>query len=484
MDEHEIAESLGSWGTEDGPIYLTLADALDELIRAGRLAEGERLPAERRLSAALHVSRGTVVAAYDELRGRSRIVTRQGSGTTVAEHARPVQRLDPVPPRGAIYDGMLDGGFDDLIDMRSAYWVGVDDLPPEAFELPTKAWREVLAGAGYHPCGYPPLRGLIAKHLTDSGIVTSPDEVLVTNGSQQALALAAQLYLGRDDLCVVEELTYPAFIDLIAALRGRLHTTPVDSEGVDVDLLDRAVRRVRPPMVYLMAGVHNPTGAVLCEERRQRLVEYIENWDAVVLDDRTLAEMVIDRPRPLPIARPDGSALDNVISVGSTSKSTWGGLRIGWVRAEAGMVDRLSRLKAVMDLGSPIASQVMVSEMLARSEAPTLRRAELERRRDVLARGLINRLPEWRFDVPPAGLCLWVELPVSDVSQFISIAARHGVGLVSGAASSPDGGYRNYLRLPFGNRVEVLEDVVERLAVAWADHQKRPIRSALYGVIG
>lgn len=483
MDDKDIADALGSWGAEEGPLYFTLADALDELIRAGRLAPGEKLPAERKMAATLHVSRGTVVAAYDELRRRSRIVTQQGSGTVVAERPAPVGRLDPVPPRGAIYDGMLDGPVDDLIDMRSAYWVGVDDLPAESLALRADAWTEVLSGAGYHPCGYPPLREHLAEHLTASGLVTTPDEVLVTNGSQQALALAAQLHLGRDDLCIVEELTYPAFIDLIAALRGRLHTTPIDRDGVNVDLLDRAVRRVRPSIVYVMAGVHNPTGSVLPEERRSALAEYVGSWGSIVIDDRTLAEMVIDRPVPAPLAKPDGSGLANVITVGSTSKSTWGGLRIGWIRAEPEMVDRLSRLKAVMDLGSPMASQVIVSDLLARQGGPKLRQAELRRRRDALAEGIEQRLPEWRFERPPGGLCLWVELPVSDVSRFISIAARHGVGLVSGTASSPEGRCGNYLRLPYGNRVEVLEEVVERLAIAWADHQNRPIRSSLYGVI-
>ena len=236
-------------------------------------------------------------------------------------------------------------------------------------------------------------------------------------------------------------------------------------------------------MVYVMAGVHNPTGSVLSEDRRQRLVEYVQRWDAVVIDDRTLAEMVIDRPVPRPLARADGSGLANVITVGSTSKSTWGGLRIGWIRAETDMVDRLSRLKAVMDLGSPIASQVIVSDLLIRQGGPKLRQAELRRRRDALADGIAARLPEWRFKRPSGGLCLWVELPVSDVSRFISLAARHGVGLVSGTASSPDGRCGNYLRLPYGNRTEVLEDVVERLAIAWAEHQNRPIRSPLYGVI-
>ena len=484
MDEAQIGMALGAWGGEPGPLYVTLADALDELIRAGRLEVGARLPAERRLAAELHVSRGTVVSAYEELRRRGRIITRQGSGTTVTgPSTSDMSVFDPVPPRGGIYEGMFDESTE-VIDLRSAYWIGVDDLPASSFELPRDKWREELDGAGYHPSGLPELREQIAAHLTRSGLDTTVEEVLVTNGAQQALALACQLHLGPDELCITEELTYPGMLDLVAALRGRVHTVPMDRDGVDVERLDRAVQRVDPKLVYLMPNVHNPTGIVVSEERRRALTEKVAGWSQMVIDDRTLADMVIDRDPVTPLGQHDDGPLPNVLTVGSTSKSLWGGLRIGWVRGSAHEVDRLTRLKAVMDLGIPIASQMIATELLPSKQGLSLvRGAELRRRRDLLVEGLRRHLPEWRFDVPQGGMCLWVELPMSDARDFINHARRHGVGLVPGNVSSPEARVPSHLRLPFGQPPHVLEEAIDRMAAAWADYQHRPVVTRDYRVI-
>ena len=96
---------------------------------------------------------------------------------------------------------------------------------------------------------------------------------------------------------------------------------------------------------------------------------------------------------------------------------------------------------------------------------------------------LRDLLPEWSFEVPDGGLCLWVRLPIDDVRRFIPYAARHGVGLAPGDVSSPDGRGRDHLRLPFGHCVDDLMDAVDRLALAWADLQQRPVRTRSVGVI-
>ena len=488
MDEESIAGALAALGSETGPLYLTLASALDELIRAGRIEVGARLPAERRLAGSLHVSRGTVVAAYDELRRRGRLVTRQGSGTVVAGESErnAVHVFDPVPEHGGIFDGFLDHEHpvDEVVDLRSAYWMGVDDLPADSFVLPTDEWKDALSGSGYHPAGYPALREAIAARLSRLGLATTTDEVLVTNGAQQALALTVQASLAPNDLCVVEELTYPGIIGLVKALRGRLHTTPIDSHGVDVELLDRAVQRVKPEVVYLMPNVHNPTGAIFPDDRRHALAEVVATWDTTVLDDRTLVELTIDGAVPLPLGAAPSEPLPNVVSVGSTSKSLWGGLRVGWIRADVERIDRFARLKALMDLGTPIASQMMATRLLPLAEGlSSHRRVELRQRRDALVSALRDLLPEWSFEVPDGGLCLWVRLPVEDVRRFIPYAARHGVGLAPGDVSSPDGRGRDHLRVPFGHCAEDLLDAVDRLALAWADMQHRPARTRRLGVI-
>ncbi len=488
MDEFEIAEALGDWGAEPGPLYLTLASAVDELARARRLEPGDRLPAERKLARALHVSRGTVVSAYDCLRRRGRLVTRQGSGTVVT--GEPDRgRMSPV---GGAADPSTTEGFitgtipgDGIIDLKAAVWTGLEDLVPEDFILSPGRWKEVLVGSGYHPGGLAILRELIAERLSGQGLPTEADEVMITHGAQEAIVLICRSYLGDDGLAVSAELTYPGFMDIVHTLGGRVHTAPMDDMGVDVSRLDRAVRRVRPEVVYLMPNVQNPTGSVMPDGRRRDLEDAVARWsDTVVIDDRTLAELTEDGhvPRPLGSGLPE--PMGNVLTVGSASKSLWGGLRIGWIRGRADQIAGLTRMGSVLNFGVSVAGQMIAADLLPRVEGLSAgRRTELIRRRDTMVDALGERLPDWRFKVPRGGLSLWVKLPGIEARRFVEMAQRYGVSLAPGEVSSPDGWWRDHLRLPFGHPPGQLVEAVDRMADAWADLTHRAPAAGRHGVI-
>ncbi len=489
MDEFEIAEALGDWGAEPGPLYLTLASAVDELARARRLEPGDRLPAERKLARALHVSRGTVVSAYDCLRRRGRLVTRQGSGTVVS--GDPDEgRMSPTDPSGggsAPQLGFITGTTpgDGVIDLKAAVWTGLDDLVPEDFILSPGRWKGVLVGSGYHPGGLTVLRELIAERLSGQGLPTGPDEVMITHGAQEAIVLICRMYLGNDGLAVSAELTYPGFMDIVHTLGGRVHTAPMDTMGVDVARLDRAVRRVRPEVVYLMPNVQNPTGLVMSDERRRDLEKVVTKWpDTVVIDDRTLAELTEDGHVPRPLGSAASEPFPNVLTVGSASKSLWGGLRIGWIRGPSERIAQLTRIGSVLNFGVSVAGQMIAAELLPRTEGLTPeRRAELIRRRDAMVDALAERLPDWRFDVPRGGLSLWVRLPGVEARRFVDMAQRYGVSLAPGEVSSPDGWWRDHIRLPFGHPTGQLIEAVDRMADAWADLTHRAPNPGRHGVI-
>ncbi len=489
MDEFEIAEALGDWGVEPGPLYLTLASAIDELARARRLRPGDRLPAERRLARALHVSRGTVVSAYDTLRRRGRLVTRQGSGTVVTDDPDG-GRMSPVDrDRGgpASQQGFITGTTpgDGIIDLKAAVWTGLDDLVAEDFTLSPGRWKEVLVGSGYHPGGLAVLRELIATRLTGQGLPTGPDEVMITHGAQEAIVLICRTYLGADGLAVSAELTYPGFMDIVHALGGRVHTAPMDAMGVDVARLDRAVRRVRPEVVYLMPNVQNPTGSVMPDERRRELERVAGRWsDTVVIDDRTLAELTEDGHVPQPLGAGCAEPMANVLTVGSASKSLWGGLRIGWIRGRPEQIAGLTRMGSVLNFGVSVAGQMIAADLLPSDEGLTPgRRAELIRRRDTMVEAVGEKLPDWRFKVPAGGLSLWVKLPGVEARRFVDMAQRYGVSLAPGEVSSPDGWWRDHLRLPFGHPRGELIEAVDRMADAWADLTHRAPATRRHGVI-
>ena len=214
-------------------------------------------------------------------------------------------------------------------------------------------------GTGYLPYGQPDLRAAIAWMLTTfHGIPTTADQVLITTGAMQALDLLLRCEVAPGHAVVTEDPTYPGFIDALHRSGAR----PVGVPPGDMGRLASAVALHRPALVYLIPTYQNPTGLVLPAAERHEVVALAERHpDITFIDDMTTAELplsadgsgaegVMDGPPPLAALAP---RLPNVVTVGSLSKTYWGGLRIGWVRAPEGIIARLAAAKAATDLGSP-----------------------------------------------------------------------------------------------------------------------------------
>ena len=476
MQVQELADLLRGWNEAVGPLYETLADALEGLVVRGELPAGVRLPAERQLATALNVSRGTVVRAYDLLRDRNRVHTRHGSGTVVGGRGVPAlgpreARVASVLPRDGIFRGLFDLE-DGAIDLRGAYWIGVDDLPASTLAFDPSGHDELLAGHGYHPAGLPALREQLAHHLSAHlDLPTTADQLLITTGGQQAISLATQLVIGTGDVVLAEELTYPGAVDVFHAAEARIIPVSMSPTGVDPAALRRQIERHAPRLVYLVPSVHNPTGRILPHAGRRLVADALGGADTVLIDDLTLAESWMDAPPPAPLATylDDGPT---VLTVGSLSKSLWGGLRIGWIRATGPVLGRLLRLKVVDDLGTPSISQAIAAGVLVHGEEiAARRRAEMRRRYDALTDAVARKLPAWSWEEPHGGLCVWTHLGGASSLDFAPIAARHGVGVTPGTASSVTARHRGWLRLPFGHPPEVLVEAVDRLAAAWKEYE-------------
>jgi DNA-binding transcriptional MocR family regulator len=171
-------------------------------------------------------------------------------------------------------------------------------------------------------------------------------------------------------------------------------------------------------------------------------------------------------PRPFATYAPDA------ITVGSASKSLWGGLRVGWIRCPADVIERLVDARVALDLGSPVFEQLVAARLLGQREALWAdNRTRLREQRDVLAAALADRLPGWRFRLPDGGLSLWCELPADPRVSALALAAeaeRRGVAISPGPVFTADGGLDGFVRIPFSRPAEELRDAVGRLAEAWA----------------
>ena len=479
-EEIHLLHVLGDWSAGKGPLYQQIARAVRRGVEEGALASGAGLPAERRLASLLAVSRATVVAAYDQLRGEGMLESRRGSGSRIVAGVRPSR----VP--GA--DGRVPGGhsavlFQRLIDgpgvvlSLGAAVSGADHMVATALdEVAQHHLDDAMRDPGYQPLGIFPLREGIAGYLSQLGLPSDPSEILVTSGAHQAISLIAGLYLRPGSRVAVEAPSWPACLDVFRACGATLIPVPVDSDGIRPQALARVLAESRVDLVYVMPTFHNPTGAMLSASRRRRIVELAAEHNAVVVCDDALSGVSLGVEPPPPVASfkaAAGGRPVTLLELGSLSKSVWGGLRIGWLRGPADVINRLARRKALADLGSPIIDQLVAARIVPELDKLIARR--VPERQDQLAtlEGLLStHLPEWRWHRPVGGPSLWVQLPGVDAAVFAQVALRHGVEAIPGRSMDPSGAHDAYLRMPYCYSNEFLGEVVRRLAAAWADFQQ------------
>lgn len=448
-----LLELLGDWrGT--APAYEALADRIRLLVMDGRLLSGVRLPAEREFAAQLGVSRTTVTAAYQRLRDDGYAISRQGSGTQT------------TLPGAAVASTPGDGA---LLDFTKAA-LAAPAVMMDAVARATVLLPGLLGGAGYDTLGLPVLRDAVARRYTVRGLPTDADEVLVTVGAQQAIALIARAVVSRGDRVLIEVPTYPHAYDAFSAAGARLVTAPVSvqsDDGWDLDVFDSVLRRTSPTVAYLMPDFQNPTGRCMSVKVRRRILDAAAAQGTIVIADETPAELDIDREEDYaPLAAFANGA--HVVTIGSASKTMWGGLRVGWIRAERSMIRRLQAVRANMDLGTPILDQLVVAELFDRyDDVVADRRAALIEGRDAVERMLAASFPDWHVPHVSGGLAAWVNIGTPVSSQLALAARGEGLLITAGPRFGVDGAFERFLRMPITYPAGQVERAVAALERAW-----------------
>lgn len=443
--------ALGGWRTRE-PAYEALADGIRLLCLDNRLAPRTALPAERELAAALHVSRSTVAAAYRSLRDTEHISSLRGSGSVT------------LPLGGRELGRVLEG--DGAIDLQQASppaWPGLAGVIAEV----AGSSAALVSRSGYDILGRRELREAIAAHYEDRGIPTSPSEILVTTGAQSAIHLLASVLLGRGDRALIETPTYPHAAEALRRAGARLVGVPVTTaDGWDLDRAEQAFARTLPVVAYLMPDFQNPTGRSMTPEERDAMRRAAERAGTILVLDETTADLDIDRghvDRGFADADPR-----SLVRIGSLGKTVWGGLRIGWIRAEADLVRRLIAARSVQDLGTPEFEQAVATQLFSRFDEIAVQRSHVLRSgRDAAASALGLRLPEWRVPHIHGGVSLWIELDAPLSSALVMEARSRGVLLSAGPRFAVDGGHERHLRMPFTSPPDDLVRAVDVLAEAW-----------------
>lgn len=456
----QLARLLGAWpGTGPAnaraPDYSVLAAAVRRLLTDGRLALGVRLPAERDLAQALHISRTTVTAAYRTLRESGHLTSRRGAGSWTT-----------LPPGHRVAtSGLWAPDEDGVIDLS----VAALPAPAELAEAAREAVADLsayTAGAGYEPMGLPVLRAAVAEVYTARGVTTHLDQIMITNGVQHALDLLLRLLVSPGQPVLVESPSYPNALVALAARRARVVTHNLAETGWDEEFLLAVLRAARPRLAYLIPEYQNPTGHLMPGALRERLATAVHGTGTDLVVDESFVDLPLDgQPQRPPVAAFDRHA--RVLSIGSMSKPYWGGLRVGWIRAAAPVVARLAAVRVGVDMASPVLEQLVAVRLLAQAQRVVeARRAQLRAQRDTLAAALRTELPAWRFSLPTGGVCLWVELDAPVASALARALEDLGVRLTPGPRFGVDGTMERFVRLPFTLPEADLVEAVRRLAEA------------------
>lgn len=442
------------------PDYVALAEALRGLLTDGRLALGVRLPAERELAETLEISRTTVTAAYNELRGSGHLTSRRGAGswTTLPGGAR-VDTTGLWSPDSA----------PDVIDLATAAL----SAPPQMIDAAREAVAALpsyLGGAGYHPTGIPELRAIVADGFSARGLPTTAEQIMITNGVQHALDLAVRLLVPPGSAVLTESPTYPNALAAFGARRARVHTYGLDRGGWDDELLLGTIRATGARIAYVIPEFHNPTGWLMPVELRAKLPAAAHAAGTDLIVDESFVDLLLtDTVRmPPPVATFDRHA--RVLTIGGMSKPYWGGLRIGWIRAAEPVVQRFAAVRVGMDMAGPVLDQLLAVALLQRgSEIVRARRVQLRKQRDVLIGALRESLPAWQFNVPDGGVTLWAELDAPISTALARAGEAFGVRVAAGPRFGVDGTLERFLRLPFTLPPADLTEAVSRLVAARED---------------
>ena len=482
-------------------LYLQIVDALKHQIENGQLVPFTKLPSSRQLAKTLGVNRITVVNAYAELVAEGLIESHVGQGTFISDIPTTLsveQRTTPKyisdawrPPTQNLLSNNWKPNQMVREMMRSARPPGSisfasgtaanDFLPVVAFR---QALNDVLRRDGVRalqyedPIGYYPLRQIIANYLQQQAISATANDILITDGCQQALDLVLRV-LGREgDAILVENPSYLGLLDIISSHRMIPVGAPTDEQGLVVDKLEPLILRYQPQLMYIVPNFQNPTGVTMPLERRQALLNLAHKYNMPILEDNIHQELYYQAPPPVSLASLDSGATSLVFHASSYSKVLMPGVRLGYLLAPPALQKRISTMKQATDISSSALNQRALHVYLQSGHFEM----HLEKvrnayrvRRDTMLEAAERYLPDTAtWQVPEGGLYLWVKLTTygPGAIDFYTKALDYGVSFAIGSVFFAYQPSPYTIRLNFASCTpEEIKEGMRRLGKAWNELQ-------------
>lgn len=450
---------------KDTPEKMSLVEKVMTIIRdriaAMSLAPGARLPSIRRLAETMHVSKSTVVEAYDRLVAEGIIQSRRGAGFYVSERARQPFTVATTMPQ-------KDRQIDPFWVMRQSLEAGSETYKPGCGWLPNewlplegirRAMRAIARDENSdlttygEPLGFRPLRSHLARKLSEQGIDMSSGDILLTDSGTQAIDLICRFLLQPGDTVLVDDPCYFNFQAVLLSHRVKIIGIPYTHSGPDLEAFARAAEEHVPKLYISNAGLHNPTGGTMTPAIAHRLLKLAEIHDITLVEDNIFGDF---HPSPTPLlAELDG--FDRVLHIGSFSKTLSAAARVGYIAGRHDWIDSLTDLKLASTFAGNTVSAQIVHSLLTdgtyRRHIDGLR-AKLADTMTMTAKRLkATGLELWTE--PQGGMFLWARLPEGmDSGQIAAYALKKGVLLAPGDVFSPSRSATRYLRFNVAQSIE------------------------------
>ncbi|OSQ38839.1 PLP-dependent aminotransferase family protein [Thalassospira mesophila] len=407
-------------------------------IASRSLVPGARLPSIRQCAEKTGVSKSTVVDAYDRLVAEGTIVSRRGSGFFVAGHMPPLSIAQLAPKLDRAIDPFWVSrqslSTDDSVLKPGCGWLPPDWMPHDALR---RALRHLARGDDTRltdygtPLGSLPLRQLLGRRMGDYGIPARPEQIMLTESGTQAIDLLCRMLIEPSDTVLVDDPCYFNFQALLHAHRATIVAVPYQTDGPAMDAFEETIARHQPRLYVTNSGLHNPTGASLSPVKAHKILKICEKHRVTIIEDDIFADFeTTAAPR---LAAFDG--LENVVHIGSFSKTLSASVRCGYIATQVNWIDKLVDLKIATSFGGGNLSSEIVLSVLRDGSY----RKHMEQVRQKLARAMTDVTAKFSplgivpITPPAAGMFLWARLPHDmDATALAHAALRENIILAPG----------------------------------------------------
>tara|TARA_R110002167_G_scaffold50547_5_gene147167 strand:- start:26462 stop:27958 length:1497 start_codon:yes stop_codon:yes gene_type:complete len=451
--------------TSSSFLYQQVIDFVGYQQKTGALSPGDKLPSLRKLSRQFEISVPTVKQAYIELERQGRVCARPQSGYYLT--AQQARTLKPRPtkwshcaPVTVQCRNMIEQVYE-AVHMPDTLALGISNPilanPPD--KTLARLMRSVISKVAEKAVSYGPVTGdaklrmQLAFRYQEQGVAINPDEVVITNGAQEALSIALQCVAQRGDIIAVESPCFFGMIELIETLGMKaLEIYTCTEEGVCLDELTIALQQHPIKACLFSTAINNPLGSMKTDAQRQAMVSLLEQYDLPLIEDDVYSELYFTEQKPKPAQLYSEKGL--VMTCSSFSKTAAPGYRIGWL-LPGRYEEQAKRIKRAQSCSTPMLQQWTLNEYI--------QSGDYDRHLSVLRKKLIYNCERMRaliaqhfpkevcISKPQGGSVLWVRCQSHvNTSEFFQEALEQGVSFAPGIIFSPSGKYTNYMRISYG----------------------------------